>query len=124
MHHFNEESLAACFHALDGRKAVGMDGISKVQYGEHLDENLRDFVRAHRAQLRIFFLPRRTPEMNPDEQVWNEIKNHRIGKQLVENKTNLKRRLYSALRSVQKNTGRILSFFQLPATQYVSVYVV
>jgi hypothetical protein len=31
MHHFNEESLAACFHALDGRKAVGMDGISKVQ---------------------------------------------------------------------------------------------
>jgi RNA-directed DNA polymerase len=44
MHHFNEESLAACFHALDGRKAVGMDGISKVQYGEHLDENLRDLV--------------------------------------------------------------------------------
>ena len=55
--------------------------------------------------------------MNPDEQVWNEIKNHRIGKQPVENKNDLKKRLYSALRSVQKNTGRILSFFQLPATQ-------
>jgi transposase len=90
----------------------------------HRSQKVRDFVRAHRAQLRIFFLPRQTPEMNPDEQVWNEIKNHRIGKQLVENKTNLKRRLYSALRSVQKNTGRILSFFQLPATQYASVYVV
>ena len=80
----------------------------------HRSQKVRDFVRAHRAPLRIFFLPRRTPQMNPDEQVWNEIKNHRIGKQPVENKTNLKKRLYSALRSVQKNTGRILSFFQLP----------
>jgi transposase len=90
----------------------------------HRSQEVRDFVRAHRAQLRIFFLPRRAPQMNPDEQVWNEIKNHRIGKQPVENKNDLKKRLYSALRSVQKNTGRILSFFQLPATQYASVYVV
>ena len=26
MHLFNEESLAACFHELDGKKAVGVDG--------------------------------------------------------------------------------------------------
>lgn len=87
----------------------------------HRSQEVRDFVRAHRARLRIFFLPRRAPEMNPDEQVWNEIKNRRIGKQPVENKNDLKKRLYSALRSVQKNTGRILSFFQLPATQYRSI---
>jgi hypothetical protein len=33
MHHFNVESLAACFHELDGTKAVGIDGITKAQYG-------------------------------------------------------------------------------------------
>jgi transposase len=87
-------------------------------------QGVRDFLRAHRARLRIFFLPRRAAEMNPDEQVWNEIKNHRSGKQPVENKNNLKKRLYPALRSVQKNTGRSLSFFQLLATQYASVYIV
>ena len=27
MHHFNVESLAACFPALEGTKAVGIDGI-------------------------------------------------------------------------------------------------
>ena len=89
----------------------------------HRSQDVRDFVRAHRARLRVFFLPRRAPEMNPDEQVWNEIKNHRIGKQPLANKMDLKRRLYSALRSVQKNTERISSFFQLPATQYASAYV-
>ena len=32
MHHFNVESLAACFHELDGTKAVGIDGITKAQW--------------------------------------------------------------------------------------------
>ena len=30
MHHFNEGSLAACFHELGGKKAVGIDGIDKA----------------------------------------------------------------------------------------------
>ena len=40
MHLFNQESLAACRHALDGRKAVGADGVTKAQYGSHLERNL------------------------------------------------------------------------------------
>lgn len=44
MHHFNEGSLAVCFHELDGRKAVGLDGIDKARYGENLDVNLRDLT--------------------------------------------------------------------------------
>jgi len=36
MHHFNKESLTASFNRLDGKKAVGADGISKEQYGESL----------------------------------------------------------------------------------------
>jgi transposase len=89
----------------------------------HRSQQVRDFVRAHRTRLRIYFLPRRSPERNPDEQVWNEVKTHRIGKQPVKNKKDLKKRLYSALRSLQKNTGRILSFFQLPNTRYAAIYV-
>ncbi len=44
MHHFNEGSLAVCFHELDGKKAVGIDGIDKAHYGENLDANLEDLV--------------------------------------------------------------------------------
>jgi RNA-directed DNA polymerase len=44
MHHFNEESLAGCFHELDGRKAVGIDGIDKEDYGRELEANLEDLV--------------------------------------------------------------------------------
>ena len=44
MHHFNLESLTECFHKLDGKKAVGTDGISKEEYGANLSENLNDLL--------------------------------------------------------------------------------
>jgi RNA-directed DNA polymerase len=44
MHHFNEASLADCFHELDGCKAVGADGVTKAEYGERLDENIQDLT--------------------------------------------------------------------------------
>lgn len=44
MHLFNEDSLRECFNELDGKKAVGTDGIDKEKYRENLDENLRNLV--------------------------------------------------------------------------------
>jgi transposase len=84
----------------------------------HGSKRVRDFVHVHRGQLRIFFLPKRAPEFNPDEQVWNEIKNNRIGKQPVKNKVDLRERLVSALDSLKQNTKRVISFFSMPDTQY------
>jgi transposase len=88
----------------------------------HGSKPVRDFVRAHRDKLRVFYLPKRTPEMNPDEQVWNDIKVNGIGKQPVKDKKDLMKRLYSSLASLQKKTARILSFFQLPDTKYAAEY--
>jgi RNA-directed DNA polymerase len=44
MHHFNVKSLRRCFDKLDGKKAVGVDGISKTEYEENLQSNLKDLV--------------------------------------------------------------------------------
>jgi RNA-directed DNA polymerase len=44
MHHFNLESLAANFNKLDGRKAVGNDGVSKIEYGTDLSKNLDELL--------------------------------------------------------------------------------
>lgn len=40
MPHFNLESLRHCYHELDGKKAVGIDEVTKEQYGVGLDKNL------------------------------------------------------------------------------------
>ena len=44
MHNFNAESLLGCFHLLDGKKAIGIDGITKDAYGENLQENINDLI--------------------------------------------------------------------------------
>jgi retron-type reverse transcriptase len=54
IHHINEESLLACFHELDRRKAIGIDGVDKRSYGEKLNENLRNLVDRMR---RMAYIP-------------------------------------------------------------------
>jgi transposase len=85
----------------------------------HSSKKLRDFVRAHRDQIRVFFLPRHAPHLNPDEQVWNEIKHRQLGRMPIIDKNDLKIRLTKSLEALQRNTMRVLSFFHLKDTRYV-----
>lgn len=42
-HHVTDvDNLRACFEALPGDRAVGIDGVNKEQYGRNLEENLQD----------------------------------------------------------------------------------
>ncbi len=43
-HLINKELLASCYHALDKDKAVGIDGVTKEEYGLELDKNLDELV--------------------------------------------------------------------------------
>jgi group II intron reverse transcriptase/maturase len=49
MHHFNPTNLRRAFHELDGSKAVGIDRVTKEQYGRDLDDNIEALYRAIRG---------------------------------------------------------------------------
>ena len=52
----NEELLRGCFKQLRGRAAAGIDGVTKVAYAEHVEENLTALVeRLHR----LAYVPQR-----------------------------------------------------------------
>lgn len=42
---FNKDSLEECFNMLDGKKAIGVDGVTKSEYAAKLGENLEDLIR-------------------------------------------------------------------------------
>ncbi len=73
----------------------------------------------HRRQLRIFLLAF-SSELNPDEHVREQIKDKQLDRQPIKNKSDLKKRVHSALKSLQHRTERVMSFFHLPETQYVA----
>ncbi|MDJ0703411.1 MAG: group II intron reverse transcriptase/maturase [Leptolyngbyaceae cyanobacterium MO_188.B28] len=54
MHHYSVENLRVCYESLDGKKAIGVDGMSKEEYGEQLEGNLEDL---HRRLRRMAYRP-------------------------------------------------------------------
>jgi len=84
----------------------------------HHSKETQRFIKAQDGEITLAFLPAYTPEFNPDEQVWNHTK-ARLGKCSIRGKDDMKKHLLSILRSIQKKTSLIKSFFRMPDTRYI-----
>jgi transposase len=87
----------------------------------HHSRPVRDFVASQEGRLRLFFLPPYSPELNPDEQVWNYVKHHGIGKATLRVATDLRRFVQARLRSLQRLPWTVRMFFLTPHTQYAAL---
>lgn len=70
-HLINAEMLRQCHRELDGRKAVGIDKVTKAEYEEHLEENITNLVgrlknKAYKPlpSLRVY-IPKSNGKMRP-----------------------------------------------------------
>jgi transposase len=86
----------------------------------HRAARVRRFVAATRGRLRLFCLPPYAPELNPDELVWNNLKNQRIGRQSLTGPAHLRRLVLGHLRALQQRPATIRAFFQKPDTRYAA----
>ena len=84
----------------------------------HRAKRVRTFVEAQEGKLKLFFLPPYSPQLNPDEQVWSHLKHHRLGKMVIKTKDELETKVKSALRSIQKTTSLVMSFFRHKDCRY------
>jgi transposase len=85
----------------------------------HKDGAAKPYLRPTVEGIRIVHLPTYAPELNPDEQVWNNLKG-RLGKMFIESKEQMKQEVRSILLSIQRSVNLVLSFFQLKDTQYAA----
>ena len=65
-------------------------------------------------------LPGYSPELNPDEGVWKNVKHDRIGKTGVISKHDLKTKAIGALRRLQKLPALVRAFFADPHLRYIT----
>lgn len=87
----------------------------------HKAKCVRQFVELQKGKLKLFLLPSYSPELNPDEYVWNDLKNNCLGRKAVTSKDQLRKQVVSHLRRLQKMPGLIKSFFRSPTTQYAMI---
>lgn len=86
----------------------------------HRAKMVKSYVEGLAGKLRLFFLPPYSPELNPDELVWNDVKNNAVGRSKLDGPTDLHRAVVSRLRFLQKSPARVRSFFQAPDTRYAA----
>jgi transposase len=80
----------------------------------------KEFAASTGGRLRLIFLPGYSPELNPDEWVWKNVKHDRIGKTGVTSKADLKSKAIGALRRLQKRPGLVRAFFADPHLRYIT----
>ncbi|NWG76696.1 MAG: IS630 family transposase, partial [Rubrivivax sp.] len=78
----------------------------------HRSAKVKDFVKSLDGKLELFFLPPYSPELNPDEKVWNERKNNGVGRTAIPGPDDLKRKVFDYLEQMQRFPALIRSFFQ------------
>ena len=86
----------------------------------HKAAMVKRFLAEQSSKIRLFLLPPYSPELNPDELVWNDLKNNAIGRKAIFSAEELKREVTSFLRFLQRTPERVRSYFQAPTTSYAS----
>jgi len=102
------------------RKSAGKPILAIVDGGSyHKSKAVKEFLEAEGSKLgiKLILLPPYSPELNPDEQVWNQAK-RRIGKMSINTKKALGEVVERTLSAIQQSISLVQSFFRLPNTKY------
>jgi transposase len=84
----------------------------------HRAQSVSQFMAAQQGLLALFHLPPYSPEFNPNESVWNDLKTHGTGRKLITSPTQLRRTVISHMPQLKKLPNLVRSFFHAPTTQY------
>jgi transposase len=77
----------------------------------HISKKTKEFVSSLKDKLEMFFLPPYSPDLNPDELVWNHLKTNTVGRAAVTDKIDFKRKISKSMISLQRDKEKIRSFF-------------
>jgi transposase len=86
----------------------------------HRAKSVARFVAEQHGRLALFHLPPYSPELNPDELVWNSRKNHGTGRRVITSPEQLQKTIVAHMRQLQKLPALVRSFFHAPTTCYAS----
>jgi transposase len=114
---------AATFYEFLRRLVVGMDRPIVVivdGHSIHGSKQVQPLLKDYEGKLKLFPLPPNSPQLNPDEWVWNNMK-HRVAKQFINSREQLLEVTRQALTTLQNMPKTIRGFFQDPDIRYAAV---
>ena len=86
----------------------------------HRGAAVRDWVKGHSREVRLFFLPSYSPELNPDECVNNDVKANAAGTQAPKNREPVIRKVRRYLRRRRRDPEQVKKYFHEPDVRYAA----
>lgn len=83
----------------------------------HHSKAVQAFLKEQYGQIMMAFLPAYSPELNPDEQVWNYAKSD-VGKRIIKSKHDMKNAILNVMEKIKESVALVKSFFKLTTTKY------
>jgi len=111
------EFIRRLVHGSDRKIFLIVDG-----HPSHTARKVSNFIESRpiKERFRLFVLPPYSPELNPDERVWNDPKNGAIGRDAITNPNQMHRAVVRHLRFIQKSPDRVRSYFEGETTNYAA----
>jgi transposase len=107
--------LTKLLHDIDGKIFLIVDG-----HPAHRSAETRRFVKSTKGRLKLFQLPPYSPELNPDEWVWKNIKSDHVGRLAARTMEELKRGINNAVSRMHEFPEIVRSFFRDPDLLYIT----
>jgi transposase len=119
----HEESMnSALFTAYLGYLIQDIEGkifliADRAKY--HTSKETARWLKEHENRIELFFLPSYSPDLNPDEWVWKNVKHDNINRIIPQRPGHLFEIASQALRALWKVPEKIRSFFADPNLAYI-----
>jgi transposase len=81
---------------------------------------VKAWLAQHRSQIKVYYLPPYSPELNPDEAINGDIKRSVTAKPPARSRAELKRNLICHMRKLSRLPKRVRSLFQHPTFRYAA----
>jgi transposase len=79
-----------------------------------------DWLEAHKERIEMHLLPRRAPELNPEEYLNNDLKGNVHKERLPDTKSELRAQVEAFLSNLANLPEHVMAYFQHPCVQYAA----
>lgn len=86
----------------------------------HVSATVEFWVARHKKQIRLFFLPGYSPELNPDEFLNQDVKTNAVGRKRPRDKEELVKNVRHYLWSTQRQPDKVQRYFHHPNVRYAA----
>jgi transposase len=88
----------------------------------HTAGNVATWLAERRDRIELVHCPRRSPELNPDECLNNDLKGNVHRAALPGTRRELLTEVQTFLEELRRTPARVMGYFELPSTQYASAH--